>query len=213
MRQASRWIALSILPIGLAAGVLATDLPPPSHAGIDSEAPSVDCETRLQTLPGPQFEDPRGRDFIAAGPVTFTAYFRDLSKHRLRSRRGQTKQLKAPIFVDAGPTTEIAILGRAGRRSQIRIGRDQGPGVGASKVLLAPCPPDATVGGRPVGPTTVFIGGWAIPGPLCMRVAVTVDGATEPIRKRLPFGKGSCRRSGRPSQRPAVAGRVTREGR
>jgi hypothetical protein len=102
------------------------------------------------------------------------------------------KRIKAPIFVEAGAAVTIELTGQSAHRAEIEIGLDQGGSARSSRVRLVPCPPDATVGGRRVGRHTPFIGGYRIAGPMCMQLTVLPDGAAEPVRTRLPFGRGSC---------------------
>jgi hypothetical protein len=104
------------------------------------------------------------------------------------------KRIKAPIFVDSGAAVTIELAGRSARRAEIEIGLDQGGSARGSSIRLVPCPPGATVADRRVGRRTPFIGGYRIAGPMCMRLTVLPEGAAERISKRIPFGRGSCRR-------------------
>lgn len=102
------------------------------------------------------------------------------------------KPIKAPIFVHAGPGVTIELGRRSARRGKLDVDRDHGRSVRGAKVRLAPCPRSATVAGRRVGRNTPFIGGYRIERPMCMRIKVRPDDDAEPIRKRIPFGRGSC---------------------
>ena len=57
---------------------------------------------------------------------------------------------------------------------------------------LEPCPPGATVGGRRVGPRTVYLAGFRVDGPRCLRLAILPDGAAEPMSRRIALGRGAC---------------------
>lgn len=164
------------------------EAPPP-------QVPEVGCETRIQVQPAPEpvpFSRPR---YIRAGPVIFSALFRRDPRKELRPPRpGGVKFIKAPVFVEAGLGATVSITGPSRARATLQIGRMRGGHITRDAIKLVPCPPDARVGGRRVGSPTPFIGGWRIKGPGCVRIAVLPEGATDPIRKRLPFGKGTCRR-------------------
>ncbi len=170
---------------GLAA--LAAAISTSSAAPAASEAPRVvDCQTRLQVIPRNDHPPLRGPGYVAAGPVTFTAWFTDVPA-------GQLKRIKAPIFVDAGQQVTISLSDASARRAEIRIGLDQGGEVRGPSVGLSPCPPDATVAGRRVGRYTPFLGGFKVDGPMCMRVTVVVDGTGESFQRRLPVSRNGCR--------------------
>lgn len=178
-----------------AVGVLAVAgaVPAAGDGAKATDPAAVDCETRLQLLPG---RDPlrlHGPDYLDAGPVTFTAWARRAAPRHVTPPPGRRKRVKAPIFVHAGPAVTISLSAGSAERAEFEVGVDQGPYARGPAVRLTPCRRDATVGDRRVGPITAFIGGYRIDGPMCMRLEVAVDGRTDPIERRLAFGRGSCR--------------------
>ena len=187
--------ALSLLGAAIAVTCVFSASGPAHTVGASREStPTIDCQTRLQLLPTRPPPPLRGRDYIAAGPVVFTAWFRDEPRRQLKPDREDLKRIKAPIFVEADAAVTIELTGLSARRAEIEIPRDHGRSARSPSVRLVPCPPDAMVGGRRVGHRTPFIGGFRIAGPMCMELTVLPDGASEPVRQRLPFGRGSCQR-------------------
>lgn len=102
--------------------------------------------------------------------------------------------MKVPFVVAAGHPAVIGLSASSRRRADIGVGLDRGPyELWTKAVRLEPCPPDATVGGRRVGPRTGFPAGFRVEGPQCLRLTVLPDGAPEPINRRIALGRGMCR--------------------
>jgi hypothetical protein len=156
--------------------------------------PTVDCETRIQTIgrvPPAQPSD------LVAGPVIFRAA-RALGDEpdSLFEPRGRKPYapVKVPFIVDADRSATIALAGGSRDHAQIMVGLDQPPyDLRSDAVQIAACPRDAIVGGRRVGPRTAFPAGFRVDGPQCLRLSVLPDGAVDPIRRRLALGRGTCR--------------------
>jgi hypothetical protein len=158
-------------------------------------APSraVDCDSRTQVLPSGPLHLHTHQN-IGLGPVVLSAWFRNRPRSEFRPEPGHdTRLIKAPLFVKAGPPVTISLLDSSANHAEIDVATDRGPSVHGTSVEFTPCPPDATVGGRRVGRVTPFIGGYRVDGPFCMRIAVRVAGDDIMAVGELPFGRGSCR--------------------
>jgi hypothetical protein len=159
--------------------------PAPAHY-----APSVNCETRNQVI---SRAPARSRKDVRIGPVTIYRA-QELAEwpHRYLQPEANARFafVKIPFIVDAGPGATIALRRASRRHALIDVGRDQGPGVSDSEVKLVPCPPGAEVAGRPVGPRTIFTGGFRIEGPQCLHLSVSGEDYT--VAKTIGLGIQDC---------------------
>jgi hypothetical protein len=122
--------------------------------------------------------------------------YRDDPRRDFRPRRpGRRVVVKIPVAVEAERIVTLRLLRGTRRHALIEIGLDQRPfRVRGRQVELRACPADATVAGRPVGRRTPFNGGFKLERPQCMKLAVEVEGTVEPLKRRIAFGRGTCRR-------------------
>ena len=180
---------------GAAALVLILGLAPSiSRAGPAADPPTVDCQSRSQTIGG---SPPAGPSDIAAGPLILRGgkIWADEPRWELEPRRpGERVPVKTPFIVKAGHPATLALAARDRTRGRIMVGLDQAPyDLRGPEVRFDPCAPDATVADVPVGPRTVFVGGFRIDGPMCMHLTVVPDGSGREIDRRVAFGRGTCR--------------------
>ena len=178
--------AVLVLALGLAASS--------SRAGPSPDPPTVDCQSRGQTIGG---SPPAGPSDIVAGPLIVRGgkIWGDEPRSELEPRRpGERVPVKTPFVVKAGHPATLALSAHDRTRGRIMVGLDQAPyDLRGPEVRFDPCPPDATVAGVPVGPRTVFVGGFRIDGPLCLHLTVAPDGSSRTIHRRIAFGRGTCR--------------------
>jgi hypothetical protein len=181
-------IAVALLTVALPASWSAAE--PGSHG----TTPTVDCATRSQTIG--RVPDAGPGDAVA-GPLILrgAGAWAHASHDYLEPRRpGQSRQAKMPFIVAAGHPVTLSLTGRSVSHASVIVGLDQRPyGLRAAAIRFDPCPPDATVGDRRVGPRTVFVGGFRVDGPQCLHISVLPDGTADPINRRLALGRGTCR--------------------
>ena len=132
------------------------------------------------------------RESVSAGPVAFLGA-KTYDDHPDSSRPGIRIPVKTPILVKAGPAVTVTLSADSQREALITVGRDRKPyNVRAPSIELEPCPPDATVAGRPVGRRTPFPGGFKLHGPTCVTLTVEVAGQVDAHTRQIGFGT-SCR--------------------
>ena len=191
-------IAIAVVGCGDDGGDAAPNTPASS-----SSAPIVDCQSRSQIIPSRHpGRIPRSARKVSmfAGPVMFLGA-KQWGNEPVEPRPGRLQPVKVPIVVEAGHAVTVSVSPPAERRAVVEVGRDHGPAVGGRSVELRPCPPSATVANRRVGPRTSFLGGFRLDGPMCLDVHVEVEGQTEPIARRIGFGRRTCRN---PRQAPVL---------
>ncbi len=178
--------AVLVLILGLSASI--------TRAGQSPTAPTVDCESRSQTIGG---SPPAGPSDIVAGPLILRGgkIWADQPASDLEPQHpGGRVAVKMPFIVRAGHPAALAISAGDRRHGLIMVGLDRGTrGLRGPAVHFEPCRPGATVADVPVGPRTVFVGGFRIDGPMCMHVTVVPDGSSRAIERRIAFGRGTCR--------------------
>ena len=183
-RRCGAAVLVSIL--GLAASI--------TRAGQPPTAPTVDCESRSQTIGG---SPPARPSDVVAGPLILRGgrIWAEQPRSDFEPQRpGGRVPVKLPFIVKAGRPATLAISAGDRSRGQIMVGLDRAPrGLRGPEVRFVPCAPDATVAGVPVGPRTVFVGGFRIDGPLCLHLTVVPDGSSRSIDRRIAFGRGTCR--------------------
>ena len=196
LRQPPPGPTIPVMPRGWVAGplVLVTAAVVAAGAGAYGapakrvETPQVNCETRIQVIPrhGPSVTREVRRSAVKIGGVYFIGA-------KAFGGGSLTKSYKTPYLIPTGPPVTVTILGRTSvARVDAEVGLDQAPyRVRGDAVTLTPCPPDAEVSGRRVGPYTVFNAGFRVDGQRCMRLQVQAE-SKPPTRGRIAFGRGTC---------------------
>ena len=174
-----------VLILGFAASI--------SRAGPSPTPPTVNCESRSQTI-GPS--PPAHPSDVVAGPMILRGgkVWATQPRSDFKPRRpGGWVPVKVPFTVAAGHPATLSLSTRDRDHAQIMVGLDRNPrGLRGPEVRFEPCRPDATVADVPVGPRTVFVGGFRIDGPVCLHAKVLPDDAFAAIKRRIAFGRGTC---------------------
>jgi hypothetical protein len=166
-----------------------------ASVGDTSDAPIVDCDSRIQVIPSRRHPGriPRSlrKSSVFAGPVVFIGAKQEEETVDPGAKR--FRPVKAPMLVEAGHTVTVTVSPPTGRRAVVEVGRDRRPhAVRGPSVELRACARRAKVAGRRVGRRTFFVGGFRLDGPMCLVLTVAVEGTSEPITRRVAFGKGEC---------------------
>jgi hypothetical protein len=167
-----------------------------ASVGDTSDAPIVDCDSRIQVIPSRRHPGriPRSlrKSSVFAGPVVFVSAMQ-FEGEAIDPGSKLLRPVKIPMLVAAGHAVTVAVLPPTGRRAVLEVGLDRRPhAVRGPSVELRPCSRRAKVAGRRVGRRTPFLGGFRLDGPMCLVLTVTVEDASEPITRSVAFGKGAC---------------------
>jgi hypothetical protein len=98
--------------------------------------------------------------------------------------------VKSPYFIEAGGAPATVMLAEQHRgRALVDVGLDSGGLARGMAVRIEPC--RAGFKGKR---WTVFLAGFKVKSPMCLRVSVQVDGEPTPVGPRkVAIGKHSCR--------------------
>jgi hypothetical protein len=183
-----RGVLGSMLAVGAAAAMV-SGIGDGTSAAQTEPIPVVDCDTRIQVAGN---SSPQSKS-IAIGPVVFNGLnlYRKMSRAAFRPRgSSQWGAVKSPYFIEAGGASATVTLAEQHRgRALVDVGLDAGGSAQGMAVRIEPCP--AGFKGRR---WTVFLAGFKVKGPMCLRVSVQVEGEPAPAGPRkVAVGKRSCR--------------------
>ncbi len=177
-----------MLALGPAA-ILAAGLGGGTSAAQTEPIPVVDCETRIQ-VSGNHSPSPKS---ITVGPVVFNGLkiWKTMPREGFRPRGApRWSGVKSPYFIEAGGAPATVMIAEEQRgRARVSVGQDAGGAANGTAVQIEPCP-----AGYQGKRWTVFLAGFQVKGPMCLRVSVQVEGSPAPIGPRkVAIGKHSCR--------------------
>ena len=172
-------LTVAMLTVALAAG---------SSVAQTEPIPDVDCASRIQvsgdSSPGPKS--------VAVGPVVFNGLkmWKTAPRAWFRQQGDRWGAVKFPFFVEAGGAPVTATLAEQHRGlALVDVGLDAGGAAKGMAVRIEPCP-----AGHKGKRWTVFLAGFKVKAPTCLRVSVQVEGEPAPIGPRkVAIGKHSCR--------------------
>jgi hypothetical protein len=174
--------------------IVAFGLAVDSPAAERGTPPVIDCQTRSQVIGRAPARSPRD---VVAGPVTFyrAREYAGWDRELFEPQRGASlAPVKLPIIIDTGPGATLELSERSARHAILWIGRDTGPDLRGPAATLVPCPPGAEVADRPVGPRTIFLGGFRVDGPRCLEVTISSPSMPRPRTREIPLGRDCGKR-------------------
>ena len=195
---------IAVLSIGLAAigGVAIArfadngDAARASVVDTTTDAPIVDCDSRIQVIPSRRHPGriPRRlrKSSVFAGPVVFVSA-KQFEGEAIEPGSKLLRPVKVPMLVAAGHAVTVAVSPPTGRYAVLEVGLDsRRQSVRGPSVELRPCSRRTKVASQRVGRRTPFLGGFRLDGPMCLVLTVAVEGRSEPITRTVAFGKGAC---------------------
>lgn len=192
-----RHVARSAATLATGATIVLAALVLIGSGGRADAAPTQEAEAVLGCDQRNQSRTPRrslatGSD-IRIGVVAFhrLGYFARTRTNFLKN--GNVYVLKTPLFVAAGRTVTVSVAPGARGRAALFYRRGAFPqelaAADASTKFVA-CARHFRAGS--VGVATEFGGGFVVTRPGCVPLEVWVDGASSPLRRRVPVGVSRC---------------------